>query len=261
MFRQFAAIWAFRHFLMALVRLDLRQRYGRSALGLGWSVIQPAAFAAVFVLVFSGVLNLSPASYMASLLLGLAVWNFFRECAVSGCLAFVAHESYIRQRPLPYGLYSARLVLGFAIQSALALGVALVAVALVNGTAAHLLLLWAVVPALALIVVAGWAVATVFAFAQVYFHDTKHLLEVLAQMLFFLTPIVYPPAVLVNKGLGWVARFNPLNVYLELVRYPLTTGEPPDAKLVAYGVACTAALVGLAAAATASFQKRLVFRM
>lgn len=259
--RQFAEMWSFRHFLMALVRLDLRQKYSRSALGLGWSVVQPAAFSAVFVLVFSQVLNTSPASYMVTLLIGLAVWNFFRECAVSGCLAFVSHESYIRQRPLPYGLYSARNVIGYAIHALFAFAVALVAVVMVNGHAEYLLTLWAVVPILLMILVAGWAVATIFAFAQVYFHDTKHLLEVLAQMLFFLTPIVYPPSLLVNKGLGWVARFNPLNVYLELVRYPLTTGELPDAKLVAYGLAFTALLVGMALATISAFQKRLVFRM
>ena len=56
-------------------------------------------------------------------------------------------------------------------------------------------------------------------------------------MLFFLTPIVYPPSLLVGRGLGWMARFNPLNVYVELVRYPLTTGELPDAKLYLYGAA------------------------
>lgn len=259
--RQFAEIWSFRHFLMALVRLDLRQRYSRAALGLSWSIIQPAAFSAVFVLVFSQVLNTSPASYMTTLLIGLAVWNFFRECAVSGCLAFVSHESYIRQRPLPYGLYTARCVIGYAIHSSFAFAVALVAVVMVNGHAEHLLTLWAVVPILLMILIAGWAVATIFAFAQVYFHDTKHLLEVLTQMLFFLTPIVYPPSLLVNKGLGWLARFNPLNVYLELVRYPLTTGELPDAKLVIYGLACTVMLVGMALATISAFQKRLVYRM
>ena len=154
------AIWKFRYFLFALVRLDLRQRYKRSFLGLGWAIIHPAATAAAYVVVFGGVLAQSTPSYIVTLLIGLAVWGFIRESAVSGCLAIVSHESYVRQSPLPFGLYSLRFVLGYAIQAAFALGVAAAAVVWVDGHADKLLILWAVVPSLLLIFVAGWSVAT-----------------------------------------------------------------------------------------------------
>ncbi|MBA4063035.1 MAG: hypothetical protein C0501_04875 [Isosphaera sp.] len=258
---QVTGMWAYRHFLLALVRLDLRQRYQRSALGLGWTLVQPLAMAATFVFVFSGVLGMSPATYTTTLLVGLAVWGFLKESAVGGCSALVENESYIRQCPLPYGLYPLRLVLGYAIHAALALMVAALAVVLTDGHAGKLRLLWAVAPALLMILAAGWAVATVFSFAQVYFHDTKHLLEVGAQILFFLTPIIYPPDVLVNKGLGWLVRLNPVNLYLELVRRPLTTGELPDAKLYLYAAALTAALVGVAFAAVATLRKRVAIHL
>lgn len=261
MFNQVTGIWKFRSFLLALVRLDFRLRYKRSLLGTGWALVHPITMAATYVLVFSGVLGLSPAAYATTLLLGLAVWGFFRECAVSGCLALISHESYIRQSPLPYGLYSLRFVIGYAIQSLFALAVAVAAVVLRDGHPEKLLLLWAVVPALLLIFVAGWSVATIFAFAQAHFHDTKHLLEIFAQILFFLTPIVYPPSLLVGKGLGWMARINPLNVYLELVRYPLTHGELPAPKLYLYGAVCSVALYGLAVATTQRLQKKVVFQL
>ena len=256
-----AAMWKFRYFLLSLVRLDLRLRYKRSFVGLGWAIIQPAATAAAYVIVFGGVLGQSSPTYTASLLVGLAVWGFFRESAVSGCLSIVSHESYIRQCPLPFGLYSLRFVLGYAIQAIFALGVAVAAVICVDGHANKLLLLWAILPSLVLIFIAGWAVATTFSFAQVYFHDTKHLLEIGAQILFFLTPIVYPPSLLVGKGLGWVARFNPVNVYLELVRYPLINGELPQAKLYVYGIACTAALFTMAVAISSYGQKKAEFHL
>ena len=261
MLNQVTGIWTFRSFLLALVRLDFRLRYKRSALGTGWALLTPVAMAATYVLVFSGVLGMSPAEYATSLLIALAVWGFVRECAVSGCLALVSHENYIRQTPLPFGLYSLRFVIGYAIQGLFAFGVALAAVVLRDGSAEKLLVLWAVVPALLMIFVAGWAVATVFAFAQVHFHDTKHLLEIFAQILFFLTPIVYPPSLLVGKGLGWLARFNPLNTYLELVRYPLTTGDLPAAKLYLYGAVCTVALYGFALATTWRCQRKVVFQL
>jgi ABC-type polysaccharide/polyol phosphate export permease len=152
-------------------------------------------------------------------------------------------------------------VIGYAIQALFALAVAIAAVVMVDGHPGKLDMLWAVVPALLMVFVAGWAVAMITSFAQVHFHDTQHLLEVGAQILFFLTPIVYPPDLLVRKGLGILVRINPVNLYLELVRYPLTTGELPQAKLYLYGFVFTAALVGVAAATAARFQKKVVFHL
>ena len=47
-----AAVWRFRFFWMSLVRMDLRTRYRRSLLGIGWSLLQPLAMTAIFCLVF-----------------------------------------------------------------------------------------------------------------------------------------------------------------------------------------------------------------
>lgn len=261
MFSQAAAIWKFRYLLLSLVWLDFRKRYNRSWLGVGWAVLHPLAMAGAYIVVFSGVVGLSTVDYTKTLLLSLAVWGYLRECAVSGCLAIIGHETYVRAYDLPIGLYSLRYAMGYAIHGLFALGVALAAVVGADLHFERLSLLWAVVPSLLLVFVAGWAFATMASFSQVYFHDTKHLLEVVSQMLFFLTPIVYPAELLVSRGLGWMARINPVNVYLELVRYPLTTGQLPDAKLYLYGLGCTAGLVLCAGAAVVRCRKRFIFQM
>jgi len=261
MFTQAAAIWKFRYFLLSLVWLDFRKRYNRSWLGVGWAVLHPLAMAGAYIVVFSGVVGLSTVDYTKTLLLSLAVWGYFRECAVSGCLAIIGHETYVRAYDIPIGLYSLRFVLGYAIHALFALAVALAAVVGFDMRFDKLALLWAVIPSLVLVFVAGWAFATIASFAQVYFHDTKHLLEIGSQMLFFLTPIVYPAGLLVGRGLGWMARFNPVNVYLELVRYPLTTGELPDVKLYLYGCAFTSVLALCAAVTVARCRKKFVFHM
>jgi ABC-type polysaccharide/polyol phosphate export permease len=204
---------------------------------------------------------MTPEHYVASLLLGMAVWGFVREALVTGSGAFLQHETFIRQSPLPYALYPLRLVLGAAVQSGIALLVALAAVALADGGVAKLAMLPAVVPALVLLVAAGWAVATLFAFAQSFFHDTRHLLDVGCQMLFFLTPIVYPVEVLTGKGLGWLARGNPVNLFLELIRTPLATGELPPAKLYLYAAGFTAVMALLAFAAIRRGQRTLVYHL
>lgn len=256
-----AAVWRFRHFLMALVKLDVRRRYTRSVLGAGWSVLNPLLMAGVFAVVFSNLLGNGTADYTAFLILGLTGWGFFRECAVTGASAMTGHETYIRQSALPYALYPLRLVLGAAVHSGIGLLAALAVVVAVKGSFAPLGVMWAVLPALILAVVFGWAVAAVCSCAQVYFHDTSHLLEVGAQLGFFLTPIVYYPELLVNKGLRWLAALNPVNLFLELTRTPLLHGQPPPAEMYLKAVLLTAGMVVVAAGVIAWSRQRLIFRL
>ncbi|MBX9580520.1 MAG: ABC transporter permease [Gemmataceae bacterium] len=261
MIRHLTAIWKFRHFLHALVRLDLRLRYRRSVLGIGWSLLNPIAMTVVFTVVFSNLLGDDATDYAPYLLAGMAIWGFLKESAVQGSRALIAGESYIRQCPLPYAIYPLRVVLGQAIHFFIALLVVLALVLVLKRTTAPLEVLWAVVPGILLALVAAWAVATIFAFTNVYFQDTQHLLEVGSQILFYLTPIIYKRNVLDRKHLSWVLDLNPVNLFLDLIRAPLLTGEPPPADLFLTAGVFTVALVGLAAGTTAWLQKKVIFHL
>lgn len=261
MFLHLTAIWKFRHFLLALVRLDLRLRYRRSVLGVGWSLLNPIAMTVVFTIVFTNLLGGNAADYAPFLMVGMAVWAFLREAAVGGSRALIANESYIRQSPLPYSIYPLRTVLGQAIHFLIALAVGMVLVVLLKGDARPFEVLWAVLPAIGLLMIAAWAVATVFAFTNVYFQDTQHLLEVGAQIMFYLTPIIYDRSKLDGKGLGWLVDLNPANLFLELIRDPILSGRPPAAELYLAAAGVTVALVGLAAGTVAWLQKKVIFHL
>ncbi len=262
MIRHLSAIWTFRYFLFAVVRLDLRMRYKRSMLGVGWSLLNPIAMSAVFVIVFTQLLGGGNfREYAPSLLLGMAIWGFLRDSAVVGCHALISNEAYIRQSPLPLGLYPLRTVLGLAIHSSIAFGVALGVLCFFRGGFAPLGILWAVIPGLILGLLAAWGAATLFAFVNVYCQDTKHVMDIGAQMLFFLTPIFYPVEVLTKRGLGWLARINPVNLFLELIRTPLMHNEPPPAELLIKAAIGTALLLVFSAWVVSRMQKRVIFHL
>ena len=46
-------VWRLRYFWLALVRIDLRNRYRGSMIGMGWSLLHPIAMTAVICTVFS----------------------------------------------------------------------------------------------------------------------------------------------------------------------------------------------------------------
>ncbi|MFO0936069.1 MAG: hypothetical protein U0798_06080 [Gemmataceae bacterium] len=72
------SVWAYRHFWMSLVKLDLRNRYRRSFLGIGWSLLQPLIMTAVFCVVFKELGGGSWRTYAPYLLCGMCIWDYIR---------------------------------------------------------------------------------------------------------------------------------------------------------------------------------------
>ncbi len=74
------------------------------------------------------------------------------------------------------------------------------------------------IPTLLLIALLGWSVALCCGLTNVIFQDTQHLVEVLFQILFYLTPVMYPAKILAERRMQWLVTYNPLAALLELVR-------------------------------------------
>lgn len=261
---RFATVWRFRHFWLSLAGMDLRVRYRRSVLGIGWSVLHPVVMTVVFCVAFASLLGTGDWRTAAPFYLaGLAVWDVIKHSAVQGSTTFLRNEAYIRQSPLPLAVYTLRTTLGTATHFGIALGVAVVAAGVLHPTnhLTPLYAIWAVIPAAGLLAVFCWAVTAMCAVANVYFHDTQHLAEVGFGIGFFLTPIIYAKDRLIERGLGFVADANPVVAFLDVIREPILTGEPPTALVFAKAVSVTLVAVVGAVAALARFERRLIFHL
>ncbi len=272
MLHHLKAIWLFRYFWLSLVRMDLRTRYRRSVLGIGWSVLNPVLMSVVLVLGFGQILGMERwTEFGAFLLPSLCVWDYIRGSTTMGCLALMHNEAYIRQCPLPYGIYPLRTVMGTTIHFLLSLFVIVILVTILKSLHTEdwsftldptpVRMLWAILPVTVLLFVLCWSLATIAAFTNAYFHDTQHLVEVACQLLFFLTPIMYPPDRLVGSKMEWVVAMNPINTFLELVRVPMIKGELPPTDLYLQAVGITVVVFGIAAAMLGWLQKKVIFQL
>src|SRR3954471_18285046 len=70
-------LFSYRELVRSLVGRDLRVRYKRSALGIGWAFLEPLVLMLIFTAVFSRILHLSVPRYPAFALSGIVVWTFF----------------------------------------------------------------------------------------------------------------------------------------------------------------------------------------
>jgi ABC-type polysaccharide/polyol phosphate export permease len=255
----FRRIWQLRYFWRSLVMTDLRTRYRRSFLGVGWSLVRPVVLALLFCTVFGKIFEQEPAQFAPFLLIGLTLWQFLSESILQGCESFTRSSAYIRQQRLPLAIFPLRTVLGAGFHTLVALSAALVLTVFFKGPP-PLLAALAVLPGLVLLFVLAWSLAILAGILRCHFPDVPHLLEVSLQLLMYLTPIVYPLDLLRERGrLCTVVHLNPFTSMVEMVRGPLLTGQLPAPGTILTAVACTGVAALLAAACLRKVERTLVF--
>jgi lipopolysaccharide transport system permease protein len=255
-------IWKCRYFWLMLVKNDLRQRYRRSLLGMGWSLILPVAMTCIICFVFRSILMHGEgiAHYGAHVLAGLACWSFILTSTLQGCQCLYVGEAYIRQFPAPMAIYPLRTALAAAFQFLIAISIVMVFCWIINGFG-NLLVLPVVLLSFVLLFIVTWSLAVLAGFANVYLQDTQHLCEVGFQILFYMTPIIYPESILKDQNLSWVADFNPVRALIDLVRKPILTGELPALSTWVIALLTTTVLASLATYTLTRLQKRVIFAL
>ncbi len=255
-------IWRCRYFWLSLVKMDLRTRYRRSVLGIGWSLLNPIAMTAIFCVVFHTVLASEQGiwKYAAFLLSGMACWQYLVTVTLQGCQCFYRGETYIRQYPAPLAIYPLRTVLGAMIHLLLALAVVLLAIWCFKGFG-NFPYVVSLAASVVLLFILGWSLAVLAGFATVHFNDTQHLCEIAFQILFYATPVMYPAELLQSNSMGWLVRWNPLLPFLDLVRVPILENRLPAPATFTLAV-LAAGVAALAAGLTLTrLERRLIFHL
>lgn len=257
----FRAIWQCRYFWLSLVKMDLRTRYRRSLLGMGWSLLNPIAMTAIFCVIFVKVFGGGDiATYGPYLLAGLSCWQYLTGVCLQGCQSFYRGESYIRQYPAPLAIYPLRIALGCMVHFLLAMAVVLVLAWGLRGFG-NLRAIWTLAPSLMLLFVFGWSLALLAGFATVHFHDTQHLMEIGFQILFYATPVMYKAEMLHGSRLELLARFNPVLPFLDLIRVPILDNRLPPLATLGTATVCTLVTAIAAGVVLTRLGKRLIFHL
>ena len=237
-----------RELLANLTLRELRGKYKRSILGWGWSLLNPLASMCIYTIVFAVILKIevdpgAPSGldvFALFLLCGLLPWAFFANSLSGGVESLVSNANLIRQVWFPRQVLVSATVGSFLITLLIEMSVLCVALLI----AGNMVLPW-LVPALALIVVlAAFAlgIALVLSVANVYFRDARHLISIVLQVWFYLTPIVYPLSLVPEESdlLGWdfptrdFIELNPMTRFVEAFRDLLYDLRWPSAGTLAY---------------------------
>ena len=216
-----------RDLLFTLVGRDMKLRYKRSILGIAWSLLTPLAQLAVYYLIFNILLPLNIPNYPAFIFSGVLVWNWFGGSLYQATSVIVDNRELIKRPGFLAAILPAVTVMSHLIHFLLALPILFVFLVMGGTPLTGALLALPLVIALQFILTLSLAYFT--ATFYVTFRDTQHLLGVLLNLFFFLTPIFYKSSDLPAQY-QTVYRLNPMVHLIESYRAILLSGTLPDAK-------------------------------
>jgi lipopolysaccharide transport system permease protein len=233
---------------------DILYRYRRSTLGPFWSTVNIAVTVFALGLVYSQIFNLPVRQLMPYVCAGLIVWGFISSIMLDAGSLFTGSESYIRQVRLPFSLYVCRFVFSKVMLFA-------------HDVPIYILLLmyfqvWpgavalCAIPGFVLLVVNGAFASLTIGMASARFRDIPRIVASLVQVLFLITPIIWPPELLGSRS--YLALGNPFFHLIEIVRAPLL-GALPSTQTWMVTLAITAVNALVAAFFFLRFRARIAY--
>lgn len=217
--------------LKELVKTDFKLRYQGSMLGMAWSVLRPLMLFAVMYVVFVRFLRFGAGipHFAVSLLLAQTLWSFFQEATSQGMRAIVDRGDLLRKINFPKYIVVISSTVSAFINLLISLAVVFVFM-IINGVEFR----WTVILFPLLIIelyVFALAVAFLLSTLYVKFRDIGHIWDVIMQIWFYLTPIIYPLSQIINMG-GYgllVAKallvLNPVAQVIQDARYVMVTTQ------------------------------------
>jgi len=229
MIRRIAELYTFRELTRNLVIRDLKIRYKNSVLGVLWSLLNPLLMTLVFTVVFTLMIPSNIPSYPVFFMCGFLPWSF-----MSAANSNLIKKVYFPREILPISGVLANLV-NFLLALLVLFGMLFVFG--IKLTPAVLMLPLIILAQVAFVT----GVALFLSAANVFYRDTEHILQVVMQAWFFLTPVFYPITILPESQeiLGitvdiqlWARRLNPMASLIASYRDVLYRGAPTGLGLI-----------------------------
>jgi ABC-2 type transport system permease protein len=234
-----------RELLANLTLRELRGKYKRTALGWGWSLLNPISSMLVYTFVFAVVFHATVPkgaagvqSFPLFLLCGLLPWTFFSNSLTAGMDALVSNAHLIKKTYFPRELLVMSMVGSFGVSFLIELSVLALAFLAYGSFAVPWLLLSLI--AVAVLAVFSTGIALALSVLNAYFRDLGHFIAIALQLWFYATPIVYSYEYLTNRlqhahpRILEIYRLNPMVEFVNAFRALLYEHRFPSLASIGY---------------------------
>jgi lipopolysaccharide transport system permease protein len=221
----FKTLISYRELIVSLAVKDFKVRYKSAALGFLWMLINPIFQMAVLSVVFSIYIKIKvDVPYPLFLLSGLLPWNFMSVSLSAGSHSLVQESNLIKKVYFPREIIPISIVAGHFINFMIALVLFLpFPLAICHSVSWNLLLLPVPIVLHLLFVLILTALASNL---DVFYRDTRYIVEALVMIWFYATPIFYTLD-LVPVRFQPLIKLNPMTGITGMFRSILLKGQTP----------------------------------
>jgi ABC-type polysaccharide/polyol phosphate export permease len=262
--QDFKDLYRYREVVVNLASADLKLRYRRSVLGYAWSLLYPLLNLAILALVFTKVMGLRDTgkvgamrNYALYVFAGFLPWNFLVNGFWGAGASLVNNESILRKIYLPKLIFPVSVTLARFLDFLFNLVALFAVISFVSYSPSWAILALPAAVLLLLLFTTGVTIA--LSAINVYIRDTSHLVTVLMQLGFYLTPIIYPLKIVENYQDYFL--LNPFTHIIRLFQDIIWQGAFPSADEWQIAAALSFGALVIGYWIFARLERKLIFRL
>lgn len=222
------------YLMKTIAKADFKVRFHDSVLGYFWYLLKPMALFAVLLTVFSFIMRFEGVDhYGLRLLIGIMMWDFFASGSMIGI------DSLSSKGGLLTKVYFPREIIVFSgnITAFLTLFFNMVVLLLfltyygIYPTWQWLAFPFLIIPMALILIGVSFGIGAL----KVFYGDVLHTWEILVQLMFWGTPIIYPLSI-VPEAVRKYILLNPFAFSIESARNIFLSGQLPSIKLYLWAI-------------------------
>lgn len=211
-----------------LVKRDFKQKYKRTVLGMGWSLLSPLLQLIVMSVVFKQFFGRSMDHYTIYMFCGNLVFSYFKESTNGGMNALMANRGIFSKINVPKYMF----LLSKNVSSLINFGLTLCIFflfALIDGIDFGMHFIALIYPVICLIIF-NIGIGLILSAMFVFFRDISYLYDIFTLLLMYMSAIFYT----VDTMDPWFQQriyFNPIYSYIKYFRVVVLDGMIPSVRL------------------------------
>ncbi|MDE8349563.1 MAG: ABC transporter permease [Acidocella sp.] len=214
--RQTLSLW---RLVWALSVFDIKLRYRGSVLGPFWLTLSTAVMVLALGFLYSQLFHIVLAIYLPFISLSLVLWSFMSNLVAEGCTCFTTQETMLRAMRMPLSIHAARVVVRnvfVLLHNILVIVLVFLILQIMPNKFSFLL-----IPGFTLWLIDGFAICLILGALCTRYRDVPPIIASLMQVAFFVTPVIWSPAILQHRGRIFLETWNPFFDLLDIIRAPL----------------------------------------
>ena len=219
-------LWHYKELFYFFTWRDIKIKYKQTILGFLWAILQPLLMMVIFTFFFGRALNVPSQNlpYPVFVFSGLLLWNTFSSGLTNSANSMVNNAQIIKKIYFPRLIIPVSSILVALFDFMMAFGL-FVPLLIFYEQPVSLSALWCWPLAITISLLATLGPGCLLAALNVKYRDFRYVIPFLVQVLFFLSPVIYPTSILKYPLLQYIIVMSPMYAAIELFRYPLTMQE------------------------------------